>query len=121
MHTSMIPIYLVIAIPILITIYYIQRSRKEKQLKLKQGIGRGVAGFQTGVRRVAIPADIMERIRRGEQVSGEEITRAQQRMNNNTQSGSNTNKIVDQQWIPSSSTSSSPNSNNAKKIKQRKK
>ncbi|EFP75523.2 uncharacterized protein PGTG_00854 [Puccinia graminis f. sp. tritici CRL 75-36-700-3] len=126
MDTSMIPIYLVICIPILILINYLNRARIEKAEKLKKGIGRGVAGFQTGVRRVAIPPEIMERIRRGEEVSGEEITRAQERMNalndNNNNGGSksedsNKKKNVDQQWLPPSS-SQSPN---GKKLKQRKK
>ncbi|KAA1074011.1 hypothetical protein PGT21_007093 [Puccinia graminis f. sp. tritici] len=127
MDTSMIPIYLVICIPILILINYLNRARIEKAERLKKGIGRGVAGFQTGVRRVAIPPEIMERIRRGEEVSGEEITRAQERMNalnnnnnHNDQSKSedcNKKKNVDQQWLPPSS-SQSPN---GKKLKQRKK
>jgi hypothetical protein len=129
MDTSMVPIYLVICIPILILINYLNRARIEKAEKLKKGIGRGVAGFQTGVRRVAIPPEIMERIRRGEEVSGEEITRAQERMsnalnNNNIKhdgdsksEDNNTKKNVDHQWLPPSS-SPSPN---GKKLKQRKK
>ncbi|KAH9440492.1 hypothetical protein MJO28_016312 [Puccinia striiformis f. sp. tritici] len=120
MDTSMIPIYLLICIPIIILINYLNRARLEKAEKLKKGIGRGVAGFQTGVRRVAIPAEIMERIRRGEEVSGEEITRAQERMaaiDNNHSNDSHTpikKTNVDEQWLPNSSP-------NGKKLKQRKK
>ncbi|WFD33709.1 hypothetical protein MCUN1_000522 [Malassezia cuniculi] len=44
------------------------------------GIGRGAPGFQTNVKRIALPADIVRRIRAGEQVSAEEITAAQERM-----------------------------------------
>ncbi|KNZ48021.1 hypothetical protein VP01_596g6 [Puccinia sorghi] len=116
----MIPIYLVICIPILILINHLNKKRVEKQEKLKKGIGRGVAGFQTGVRRVAIPAEIMERIRRGEDVSGEEITRAQERiasMNNNSNNSKlDHKKNVDQQWLPNLSSNST-----AKKLKQKKK
>lgn len=49
------------------------------------GIGRGAPGFrksrltETNVKRIALPADIVARIRAGEQVSAEEITAAQQR------------------------------------------
>ncbi|PWN99448.1 hypothetical protein FA09DRAFT_328844 [Tilletiopsis washingtonensis] len=43
----------------------------------KTGLGRGAPGFQTNVARVAVPAHIVARIRAGEEVSAEEITRAQ--------------------------------------------
>ncbi|KAE8224272.1 hypothetical protein CF319_g2810 [Tilletia indica] len=43
----------------------------------KTGIGRGAPGFQTGVKRVAVPAALAARIRAGEQVSPEEIEAAQ--------------------------------------------
>ncbi|WAQ92820.1 hypothetical protein PtA15_17A302 [Puccinia triticina] len=128
MDTSMIPIYLIICLPVLVLLSYLNNARREKAEKLKKGIGRGVAGFQTGVRRVAIPPEIMERIRRGEEVSGEEITRAQERMAaTNTTNSTNesraedttatTRKNVDEQWLPSSSQSPS----GGKKLKQRKK
>ena len=44
----------------------------------KTGLGRGAPGFQTNVARVAVPAHIVARIRAGEEVSAEEITRAQE-------------------------------------------
>ncbi len=40
------------------------------------GIGRGAPGFTTNVAQVRIPADIAARIRAGEEVSADEITRA---------------------------------------------
>lgn len=43
----------------------------------KTGLGRGAPGFQTNVARIAVPAHIVARIRAGEDVSAEEITRAQ--------------------------------------------
>lgn len=46
----------------------------------KTGLGRGAPGFQTNVKRIAVPPEIVARIRAGEEVSAEEITRAQERM-----------------------------------------
>ncbi|KAK0556397.1 hypothetical protein OC846_001222 [Tilletia horrida] len=43
----------------------------------KTGIGRGAPGFQTSVKRIAVPAALAARIRAGEQVSPEEIEAAQ--------------------------------------------
>ncbi|GAA5823922.1 hypothetical protein JCM5353_007337 [Sporobolomyces roseus] len=40
------------------------------------GIGRGAPGFQTGVKKVAIPPELAARIRAGEDVSAEEVTEA---------------------------------------------
>ncbi|PKI85675.1 hypothetical protein MVES1_000746 [Malassezia vespertilionis] len=44
------------------------------------GIGRGAPGFQTNVRRVALPADLVARIRAGEEISPEEIAAAQEKL-----------------------------------------
>ncbi|EGG01836.1 uncharacterized protein MELLADRAFT_110697 [Melampsora larici-populina 98AG31] len=83
MDLELIPIYLITSIPFFLIVYLLLKlynSHQLKQKKLSQGIGRGVAGFQTGVRRVAVPQEILDRIRRGEEVSAEEITRAQEKM-----------------------------------------
>ncbi|KAG0145033.1 hypothetical protein CROQUDRAFT_591535 [Cronartium quercuum f. sp. fusiforme G11] len=83
MDPELIPIYLVVSLAASLFIYFLFRYLQSYRLKkknLRQGIGRGVAGIQTSVRRVAVPPEIMERIRRGEEVSAEEITRAQERM-----------------------------------------
>lgn len=39
-------------------------------------MGRGAPGFKTSVARVALPAEIVARIRLGEEVTAEEITEA---------------------------------------------
>lgn len=46
----------------------------------KTGLGRGAPGFQTNIQRIAVPPEIIARIRAGEEVSAEEITRAQEKM-----------------------------------------
>ena len=46
----------------------------------KTGLGRGAPGFQTNIKRIAVPPEIIARIRAGEEVSAEEITRAQEKM-----------------------------------------
>ncbi|GAA5943477.1 hypothetical protein JCM1841_003059 [Sporobolomyces salmonicolor] len=51
-------------------------SSSSKPYNPSTGIGRGAPGFQTGVRRVAIPPALAARIRAGEDVSAEEVTAA---------------------------------------------
>lgn len=120
MDPELIPIYLVASVPVFVIIYFIYNAYQSHQLKkknLSKGIGRGVAGFQTSVKRVAVPPEIIARIRRGEEVSAEEITRAQERMAmNSSQNGDNhqadsTRSVsqsnrskVDEDWLPPSST-----------------
>jgi hypothetical protein len=57
----------------------LQRARNQTY-DPKTGIGKGAPGFQTGVKRIAVPPEIIARIRAGEEVSAEEITRAQEKM-----------------------------------------
>lgn len=127
MDLELIPIYLITSIPFFLIVYLllkIYNSYQLKQKKLSQGIGRGVAGFQTGVRRVAVPQEILDRIRRGEEVSAEEITRAQEKMamkskdqsstgsddDANGKSKTKATSKVDEDWLPPSSTRRSKNS-----------
>lgn len=117
----MIPIYLVISLLFLILVscvFKAYRARIAKHENLKHGIGRGVAGFQTGVRKIAIPPEIMERIRRGEEVSGEEITRAQERMAAASRSAPTKPHGIDEQWLPETNHG---HSHKNSKVKQRKK
>lgn len=58
----------------------IKKASQPKAYDPKTGLGKGAPGFTTNVRRVAVPPEIMARIRAGEQVSGEEITAAQDKM-----------------------------------------
>ncbi|KAG6831330.1 hypothetical protein H0H92_011245 [Tricholoma furcatifolium] len=60
---------------LLIAGFYARKWYKARQLRL-YGIGKGAPGFQTNVRRVRVTPEIAERIRRGEDVSPEEIARA---------------------------------------------
>ncbi|KAJ7069944.1 hypothetical protein C8F01DRAFT_1114686 [Mycena amicta] len=76
------PSLLWIAIPsvLLLSGYYARKWYLARRLKV-HGIGKGAPGFQTSVKRVRVPPEIMERIRRGEDVSAEEVTAAMERMN----------------------------------------
>lgn len=55
-------------------------SPKSQAYDPKTGLGRGAPGFQTNIKRIAVPPEIMARIRAGEEVSAEEITAAQDKM-----------------------------------------
>ncbi|CAA7268450.1 unnamed protein product [Cyclocybe aegerita] len=71
------PSLLWITIPpiLLLSAYYVREWYLARRLRL-HGIGKGAPGFQTGVRRVRITPDVAARIRRGEDVSPEEIEAA---------------------------------------------
>ncbi|KAJ7212273.1 hypothetical protein GGX14DRAFT_361766 [Mycena pura] len=71
------PSLLWIAIPsvLLVSGYFGRKWYLARKLRV-HGIGKGAPGFQTGVRKVRVPPEIMERIQRGEEVSAEEITAA---------------------------------------------
>ncbi|TEB30550.1 hypothetical protein FA13DRAFT_1630471 [Coprinellus micaceus] len=75
------PSLLWIAVPsvVLVSAFFINKWWKAYQLK-NYGIGRGAPGFQTGVRRVRVTPDVALRIRRGEQVSPEEIAASVRKM-----------------------------------------
>ncbi|KAF8073477.1 hypothetical protein FPV67DRAFT_1666249 [Lyophyllum atratum] len=59
----------------LLSAYFVRKWYLARQLRL-YGIGKGAPGFQTNVRRVRVTPEIAARIRRGENVSPEEIARA---------------------------------------------
>lgn len=80
MDLSLVPIALVLLAPLAFLVHRHLSARRRATLLKEKGIGRGAAGFQTNVRRIQVPPEIAARIRRGEQVSAEEITAAQERM-----------------------------------------
>ncbi|KAG7088739.1 hypothetical protein E1B28_012707 [Marasmius oreades] len=71
------PSLLWITIPpiLLLSAWFARKWYKTYQLKV-HGIGKGAPGFQTNVRRVRITPEIAARIRRGEEVSPDEIAAA---------------------------------------------
>ncbi|KAF9468746.1 hypothetical protein BDZ94DRAFT_1246180 [Collybia nuda] len=71
------PSMLWVTIPplLLFSAYYIRKWYLARKLRL-YGIGKGAPGFQTNVRRIRVTPEIAARIRRGEDVSPEEIARA---------------------------------------------
>ncbi|GAA5876642.1 hypothetical protein JCM16303_003609 [Sporobolomyces ruberrimus] len=71
---------LVFSVPVLYFSYRVYQGivspSKKKTYNPSTGIGRGAPGFQTGVKKVAIPPELAARIRAGEEVSAEEVTAA---------------------------------------------
>ncbi|TFK29064.1 hypothetical protein FA15DRAFT_752865 [Coprinopsis marcescibilis] len=63
----------------LVSAYFIRKWYLSYRLKV-HGIGRGAKGFQTNVRKVRVTPEIAARIRRGEDVSAEEIAAASAKM-----------------------------------------
>ncbi|KAJ7164561.1 hypothetical protein C8R43DRAFT_878818 [Mycena crocata] len=75
------PSLLWITIPsvLLLSGYFVRKWYLARRLRL-HGIGKGAPGFQTNVRKVRVSPEIMARIRRGEDVSPDEIAAASARM-----------------------------------------
>ncbi|KAK7464753.1 hypothetical protein VKT23_005960 [Stygiomarasmius scandens] len=71
------PSLLWITIPpvLLLSAYLARKWYLARQLKV-HGIGKGAPGFQTSVRKVRVTPEIAARIRRGEEVSPDEIAKA---------------------------------------------
>lgn len=69
---------------------------------------------ETNVRRVALPADLVARIRAGEQVSAEEITAAQERV----AAGETTSTKPVNEWLPANTTKKAPTSRSRRSKKQ---
>jgi len=73
-----------LAVPVILILVVRARAGKgistPKAYDPKTGLGRGAPGFQTNIKRIAVPPEIIARIRAGEEVSAEEITAAQDKM-----------------------------------------
>ncbi|KAF6747907.1 hypothetical protein DFP72DRAFT_1074780 [Ephemerocybe angulata] len=82
------PSLLWIAVPsvLLVSAYLVNNWYKAYKLK-NYGIGKGAPGFQTGVRRIRVTPEIAARIRRGEDVSPEEIAASAAKMEEMERSG----------------------------------
>ncbi|BGP25483.1 hypothetical protein Rt10032_c04g2068 [Rhodotorula toruloides] len=123
---SLIPPFLLASLPLAYLSYrfykrLINIAPSQLPYDPNTGIGRGAPGFQTGVRKVAIPKDLMERIKRGEEVSAEEITRGieleRERLAKEESSEASAGgekgerrKVpanVDEEWLPISATGAS--------------
>ncbi|EFI27219.1 hypothetical protein CC1G_15047 [Coprinopsis cinerea okayama7 len=76
-----LPSMLWVAVPsvLLVSAYFVRKWYLSYRLKV-HGIGRGAKGFQTNVRQVRVTPEIAERLRRGEEVSPEEIAAAAAKM-----------------------------------------
>ncbi|KAJ7696019.1 hypothetical protein B0H17DRAFT_1198339 [Mycena rosella] len=75
------PSLLWITIPtvLLVSGYFVRKWYLARRLRV-HGIGKGAPGFQTNVRKIRVPPELMARIRRGEDVSPDEIAAASARM-----------------------------------------
>ncbi|KAJ7163369.1 hypothetical protein C8R46DRAFT_1282029 [Mycena filopes] len=82
------PSLLWITIPsvLLLSGYFVRKWYLARRLRL-HGIGKGAPGFQTNVRKIRIPPDLMRRIRAGEDVSPDEIAAASARMEREEREG----------------------------------
>ncbi|THU91471.1 hypothetical protein K435DRAFT_727234 [Dendrothele bispora CBS 962.96] len=71
------PSLLWITVPpvLLLSAYFARKWYLARQLRV-HGIGKGAPGFQTSVRRIRVTPEIAARIRRGEEVSPDEIAKA---------------------------------------------
>jgi hypothetical protein len=71
-------------VPVILILVVRSRTQKgrpaSKAYDPKTGLGRGAPGFQTNIKRIAVPPEIIARIRAGEEVSADEITAAQDKM-----------------------------------------
>ncbi|KAJ7071854.1 hypothetical protein B0H15DRAFT_85354 [Mycena belliarum] len=76
-HPSLL--WIVIPSALLVSGYFIRKWYLARKLRL-HGIGKGAPGFQTNVRKIRVPPELMARIRRGEDVSPDEIAAASARM-----------------------------------------
>jgi hypothetical protein len=109
---SLIPPFLLVSLPVIYIVYRIGASLTgpKNTYDPKTGIGRGAPGFQTGVRRVAIPPALAARIRAGEDVSAEEVTAAleeeRERLAQEEAAAAQEKKKlppgVDEEWLPAS-------------------
>ncbi|KAJ7505462.1 hypothetical protein B0H11DRAFT_1978828 [Mycena galericulata] len=83
------PSLLWIAIPsvLLVSGYFARKWYLARRLRV-HGIGKGAPGFQTNVRKIRVPPELMARIRRGEDVSPDEIAAASARMEAEEREGS---------------------------------
>ncbi|GAA6043765.1 hypothetical protein JCM8097_006663 [Rhodosporidiobolus ruineniae] len=111
---SLLPPVLLFSLPVLYISYRLfsgSSSSKSKAYDPSTGIGRGAPGFQTGVKRVAIPPALAARIRAGEEVSAEEVTAAleaeKERLAREEAGEKEKKKLpanVDADWLPASAT-----------------
>ncbi|KAJ3930823.1 MAG: hypothetical protein NXY57DRAFT_1049303 [Lentinula lateritia] len=68
-------LWVIIPPVILLSAYVTRKWYLARRLRL-HGIGKGAPGFQTNVRRIRVTPEIAARIRRGEEVSPDEIAAA---------------------------------------------
>ncbi|KAJ3907941.1 hypothetical protein F5879DRAFT_437769 [Lentinula edodes] len=68
-------LWVIIPPVIFLSAYFTRKWYLARRLRL-HGIGKGAPGFQTNVRRIRVTPEIAARIRRGEEVSPDEIAAA---------------------------------------------
>jgi len=92
-------LWVVIPPVIILSVYLARKWYLARRLRI-HGIGKGAPGFQTNVRRIRVTPEIAARLRRGEEVSPEEIAEASARAEAEEQTGSSS--LSTSQATPSS-------------------
>ncbi|KAG8747579.1 hypothetical protein FRC12_014036 [Ceratobasidium sp. 428] len=72
---ALLPVYGILAVTVFLVGRYVDNTYIRPPSKT--GFGKGAPGFMTNVRKVAITPELAERLRRGEEVTPEEIAAAQ--------------------------------------------
>ncbi|KAK4054298.1 DNA-dependent ATPase fun30 [Microbotryomycetes sp. JL221] len=115
---SLIPPLIFFSVPVFLLctrIYKFLYPPSSRPYDPKTGIGRGAPGFQTATKRVRLPADLVARIKRGEEVSAEEVTAALERQKladeqaaTSSETEAQTKNLpdnVDEDWLPKGASS----------------
>ncbi|KAJ3794445.1 hypothetical protein GGU11DRAFT_689804 [Lentinula aff. detonsa] len=84
---------------VLLSAYFTRKWYLARKLRL-HGIGRGAPGFQTNVRRIRVTPEIAARIRRGEEVSPDEIAAASAKAEADAKGGIDSSPITETRTTP---------------------
>lgn len=116
---SLIPVYGVVAA----TAYFVGRYVDQTFIRppSKTGFGKGAPGFMTNVKKVAITPELAERLRRGEEVTPEEIAAAQEEAARNPSVTLRRREIIERDDRPGATTDESerePDTRGGKKARR---
>ncbi|KIK65726.1 hypothetical protein GYMLUDRAFT_39236 [Collybiopsis luxurians FD-317 M1] len=92
---------------LLVSAYFTRKWYLARRLRV-HGIGKGAPGFQTNVRRIRVTPEIAARIRRGEEVTPEEIAAAAAKAEDNERNGVSSSPPLETSRESPSSQASTP-------------
>ncbi|KAJ3998802.1 hypothetical protein F5050DRAFT_1147213 [Lentinula boryana] len=93
------PLWVIIPPVVLLSAYFTRKWYLARKLRL-HGIGRGAPGFQTNVRRIRVTPEIAARIRRGEEVSPDELAAASAKAEADAKGGIASSPITETRTTP---------------------